>query len=332
MKRLIVILTIPLLFAACHLIDDDLSVCGEEVMVNYQLQLHTELSMQLETELSTDVDIPVRTALQKYLENIFTDHARDIDLRFYSREIDDLRHLIQEEINDNRTSYTIYLPQENYMHLGVANIEYNPQVRFLGNEHSASAELRMPDRETLNPLNTGIFTARLPMNVTNESRHFDVHLYMVNAAVAVIFDVLDCPDLAALSGETLGCAESFSIKDSVFSHAGTRTFLMENIRIENGSAAPKRVKAAEDPTTRCLATVCMPTKDKQPWNVEFIASMADGTKTKTTLTVNDPLKAGTLRIIRCRLGEKGEVVPMTQDIGTSVELEWNQGGDHEIEL
>ena len=332
MKTKIVILIFPFLFAGCHLIDDDLSVCGEELVVTYELQLHTELSMQLETELYAEADMPVREALKEWLSPIFTDKAKDIDLRFYAHKTDELRYLIQEVINDNRTSYTIHLPHENYMHLGVANIEDNTQVRFLGSEHSASAELRMPDRENLNPLNTGLFTARLPMNITEESRHFDVHLYMVNSAVAVVFDVPDNLALTALSGEVLGCAESFSIKDSTFSHVNERDFLMDNIRIGNVPAAPARVKAEDvSTTTRCLATVCMPTNDNQSWNVEVIASMADDTQTKTTLTIDDPLKAGTLRIIRCRLGEKGEVLPESQEVGAIVELNWKGGDDHSIE-
>ena len=336
LKRLFVIVLMPLVIAACCLIDDDMSVCGEELMITYQLQLHTELSLQLETELYADYDRPVREALQEWLAPIFTDVAQDIDLRFYSRDIDDLRHQIQEVINDNRTSYTIYLPQENYMHLAVANIVDNYQVRFLGGEHSESMELRMPDKSHIDPLNTGIFTARLPMHVNDSVRFFDVHLYMVNSAVAVIFDVMDCPNLASIEGVTTDCSECFHVKDSSFTYASPRTFNMINIALRSGAEAPalRGVKAEDEVTdTRCLGTVCMPTPDKQPWHIEFVTTMADGEQTKTTLEIEQPLKAGTLRIIRCRLGSKGEVVPMTQDIGTSVDLDWH-GGDngHEIEI
>ena len=333
MKRLFVIVFLPLFFVACSLIDDDLSVCGEELMINYQLQLHTELSLQLETELTSDLDAPVREALQEWLAPIFTDVAQDIDLRFYGKEIDDLRHIIQEVINDNRTSYTIYLPQENYMHLAVANIVDNHQVRFLGGEHSETMELRMPDKSHIDPLNTGIFTARLPMNVNDSTRHFDVHLYMVNSAVAVVFALIDCPDLVSLSGVTLDCAESFSVKDSAFSYAHPRIFNMENLQLRSSASLPgmKGVKAAEL-QTRCLGTVCMPTANNQPWHIEFVATLAGEESTKTTLDIQQPLKAGTLRIIRCRLGRQGEVIPITQDIGSSVDLDWHGGGDIEIEI
>ena len=302
-------------------------------MITYQLQLHTELSLQLETELYTDIDIPVREALQEWLAPIFTDVAQDIDLRFYSKEWDDLRHQIQEVINDNRTSYTIYLPQENYMHLGVANIAENYQVQFLGTDHSETMEFRMPDKDIINPLNTGLFTARLPMNVDEQTRFFDVHLYMVNAAVAVVLDVMDCPDFVSVEGVTMDCAESFMVKDSVFSHAHPRTFLLENLKLNYSELMPgkKGMKAAEAPL-RCLATVCMPTPDDKPWHVDFVTTMAGGETPRTTLEIDEPLKAGTLRIIRCRLGSNGEVVPLTQGVGASVELDWKEGGGHTIDI
>lgn len=334
MKRLFVIVLIPLVIAACSIIDDDMSVCGEELMVNYQLQLHTELSLQLQAELMTEMEEPVRKALQEWLDPIFTDIAKDIDLRFYSRDFDDLRHLIQEVINDNRTSYTIYLPQENYMHLGVANIAENYQVQFLGTDHSETMEFRMPDKDIINPLNTGLFTARLPMNVDEQTRFFDVHLYMVNAAVAVVLDVMDCPDFVSAEGVTMDCAESFMVKDSVFSHAHPRTFLLENLKINYSEQMPmgkKGMKAAETPF-RCLATVCMPTPDDKPWHVDFVTTMAGGETPRTTLEIDEPLKAGTLRIIRCRLGSNGEVVPLTQGVGASVELDWKEGGGHTIDI
>ena len=311
-----------------------MSVCGEELMVNYQLQLHTELSLQLQAELMTEMEEPVRKALQEWLDPIFTDIAKDIDLRFYSRDFDDLRHLIQEVINDNRTSYTIYLPQENYMHLGVANIAENDQVRFLGTDHSETMEFRMPDKDIINPLNTGLFTVRLPMNVDENTRSFDVHLYMVNAAVAVVLDVMDCPDFISVEGVTTDCAESFMVKDSVFSHAHPRMFLMENLRINYSGSMPagkKGMKSAETPF-RCLATVCMPTPDDKPWHVEFVTTMAGGETPKTTLDLDEPLKAGTLRIIRCRLGSKGDVVPLTQGVGASVDLDWKDSNEHNIDI
>ena len=76
----------------------------------------------------------------------------------------------------------------------------------------------------------------------------------------------------------------------------------------------------------------MPTANNQPWHIEFVATLAGEESTKTTLDIQQPLKAGTLRIIRCRLGRQGEVIPITQDIGSSVDLDWHGGGDIEIEI
>ena len=64
------------------MIDDDLRECGEDLVINYQLQLRTELSTQLQTELSEEQDSLVREALMEWLSPVFTDKAKDIDLHF----------------------------------------------------------------------------------------------------------------------------------------------------------------------------------------------------------------------------------------------------------
>ncbi len=207
-----------MLFAACNLIDDDLSVCGEELTIDYDLQLHTELSVQLQTELAAEPEAPVRRALEQWLEPVFTDQAKDIDIRFYSVGQDDIERQIKEVINDNRKSYNIKLPIENYMNLAVANIDDNRQVSMTGGAHSATMELRLPDKKEVGSLNTGVFTARLPMEVNEQTKHFDVHLYMVTAAVALVIDTTGCDSVtdisATMSGSPYATASSLTQKSA----------------------------------------------------------------------------------------------------------------------
>ena len=338
-------------FAACCLIDDDLSVCGEELTIDYDLQLHTELSVQLQTELAAETDAPVRRALEKWLEPVFTDRAKDIDLRFYSEEQDDIRKQIQEVINDNRTSYTLKLPMESYMHLAVANIEDNREVSMTGGAHSATMELRLPDKKEVGSLNTGVFTARLPMHVNEQTRHFDVHLYMITAAVALVIDTTGCDSVTALSATMAGSACSFSVRDSVFSYAEERTMLFEQVpmldmtqnrttaKLTNSEAHQQRSSStatlsnSEAVSYACLATVGYATHDDMPWSVTVTATLTDNRHTTTTLTVKEPLKAGTLRIIKLPMNKKGGLEPdEDQEVGASVKLDWNDGGEHEVEM
>ena len=82
-----------------------------DFVINYTLELRTELKAQLETELVADADSSVRKALEQWLSPVFTDKVKDVDLRFYLNETDEVAYLIKEEINDSRSSFTIHLPK-----------------------------------------------------------------------------------------------------------------------------------------------------------------------------------------------------------------------------
>lgn len=337
MKRLFVIV-FPLLLGACTLIDDDLSVCDQQMVIDYELRLYTELSMQLETELTTEAEASVRKGLERWLAPVFTDKAKDVDLRFFSGLRDELRYQIQEEINDNRTSYTIKLPKENYMHLAVANIADDRQVRLLEGDHSETMMLRFPEAEELRPMKTGVFTARLPMVVTDTSQHFNVHLYMANAAVVLIIDTALCTDLVSMEGYMTGSACGFSLRDSVYAYDNHCRLQMERIpTAEQTQMLPRKSRFESiDAPLACFGTVSMPTRDEAAsWTLVMRVTLTDNRHTTTTLTVEDPLKAGTLRILSCQMGENGKLEPTEEhehEVGAAVELDWKDGGSHDIEL
>ncbi|MBQ7698462.1 MAG: hypothetical protein IJT35_07785 [Paludibacteraceae bacterium] len=338
MKRLIVIL-IPLFFVAllagCSLIDDDLSVCDKELVIDYDLQLHTALSVQLQAELAAQTEAPVRRALEQWLAPVFTDKAQDIDLRFYSEEKDDMRYRISEVINDNRTSYSIRLPQENYMHLAVANIDDNREVHMQDGDHSTTMQLRLSDKQEVSSLNTGVFTARLPMEVNDSTLHFDVHLYMITAAVAVVIDTTDCDSLVSLSGTMEGSASGFSVRDSSFLFTSAPTMLLENVPIEPSSAATLRRAAAEETAQyACMATVGLATQDDASWQVQINATLIGNRHTTTTITVEQPLQAGTLRVLKMKMGNNGGLNPEEgqKEVGVTVALDWKQGGGFDVDI
>lgn len=338
MKKLLVIL-LPLCFAACTLIDDDLSVCGEDMVINYQMQLRTELRTQLQTELAETQDSLVREALAEWLAPVFTDHAKDIDLHFFSATEDILRRRMQDVINANQTSYTINLPKENYIHLALANIADNNQMYLTGQEHSNSMELALPNRSEFRSMNTGVFSARLPMEIEDKSAQFDVYLYMVNAAVALVIDTTTCDSLVSMSGTLNDVACGFLVRDSLFDYSRTCAFQLENVPIAEPSAAPhampnKGKYAAEIPTKACMAVVGMPTRDGQPWTITYTATLTGNKRTTTTLTLNESLKAGTLRVIRLKMDGEGGLTNEddTSEVGITITLDWKDGGDHEVDL
>ena len=339
MKKLLAIL-FPLCFVACALIDDDLSVCGEEMVINYQMQLRTDLSAQLQTELAEAEDSLVREALKQWLSAVFSDKAKDIELHFFSAEEDIIRRRIQDVIDASQTSYTIKLLPEVYMHLALANIADNHQIALMGNEHSKTMELGLPNKTVLQSMNTGVFTARLPMLVEDKSASFDVYLYMVNAAVALVIDTTACDALESMSGTLNDGACKFIVRDSLFDYSRTCAFQLENVTVNKPSGAPQpktnRGKSVADtPIRACLAAVGMPTRNDQPWTVTHTATLTGNRHTTTTLTIEEPLEAGTLRVIKLWMDKDGELKPEAEsekEVGVTVTLDWKDGGEHNIDL
>ena len=336
MKRLGFI-WIPLCFAACSLIDDNLSVCSEALLLDYELELHTELSMQLETELVMETEEPVRNALSNWLAPIFTDKAKDVDLRFFSVDTDELRRLIQEDINDNRTSYTFQLPKENYMHLGVANISENEQVHLSDAQHAQTMQLVVSERGDLPSFTTGVFTARMHMEIGDTSQQFDVRLYMATCAVAIVLDTTICDSLVSIGGWMSGAARSFSVRDSIYTYDGRQKLMFEEVPVNYAPAAvPHRMKqASNERPFVCVATSGFPTADEESWSISMTTTLTNDRHTTTTLKIGEPVRAGTLRLIRAHVDGEGAIQPdedVDQEIGVSIELDWKQGSDHEIDL
>jgi hypothetical protein len=335
LKRLWVII-FPLFFAACSLIDDDLTACGEDLSIDYQLQLHTELSLQLQTELMLETEEPVRNALEKWLAPIFTDKAKDIDLSFFSAETDELQHYIHEIINDNRTSYTFQLPKENYVHLGIANLEDNAQIQLANGAHAETMELVLNNKSESASFSTGVFTAREHMEIGDTSQNFDVRLYMATCAIAVVVDTTRCDSLVSMSGFMSGSAESFSVRDSVYTYSGKNRLLLEEVPIdEKPRKSPGKTPQIEHPSQyTCLGVSSFPTADDQSWSITVTSTLTGNRRTKTTLTVAEPVQAGTLRLVRVHVRGDGGLEPDNndQEVGVTVELDWKQGGEHEIEI
>lgn len=297
------------------------------------MELHTEMSVQLKTELIAEADSSVRNAIEAWLAPVFTDKAKDVDLRFFTDETDEMAHQIREEINDNRTSYTIYLPKENYMHLAVANIADNRQVQLSEGEHSTTMRLAMPQTRDVPSLNTGIFTARLPMMVNDSTNQvFEVHLYMVTAAVVLVLDPGSCPDLVSVSGLMHGAADEFLVRDSSFTYSAQASIMMDNIPVKKSAPAIQRHLTADNERL-CLGAVSLPTEDNKNWKIVATATLTNNRHTTTTLTVNEPLQAGTLRILQCKVYDNGEIQPVSKTgVGASVELDWDEGTVIDIEM
>jgi hypothetical protein len=323
------------LTVGCSTIDDDLSDCGNTFELNYQLRLVTNMTTELQTQLTTMTELSVANALSMHLKDIFTDFAHDVDLSFYDTEgaLNRLQH--EQHIMDaNQSSYTLTLPMRKYMHLAIANIVDNDVVSLKDDEHSASSILQQAKGqltdgiEVLPSHTTGLFTARQPMEVlSGVDQTFNVRLYMANSAAALVLDPKG-QAYTDLKVYATGFADSFYNRDSTYIFTNTSPlikaeqvatdcellcFCSVNFPSRDAVSAPAKTRAAEDPTL---------------WQLKVYLTKPDGSITETILNIDEPLKAGYLKIIKGELDGEGAVRPYNSTVGVSVTLNWNSAGNY----
>lgn len=332
----------------CSMIDEDLSDCGKEAKMDYELELITNLSIELETVLDDDLDKDVAEALREYLKNIFTDHAHDVDLSFYDSQADSSRlHHEQAIMDANQRSYTLYLPMREYMHLAVANLVDNRMVSLTDDNYCHPSKLQQAQGDTITPHTTGLFTARQPIEVLDGvDQTFLVRLYMANCAAALVVDTQGY-DVNGMKVIGSGFASRFSICDSAYVFdAGTPVVKADEIVVKGGrqkcfcsvnfpSREPKQTRTVIETEEPFIAQE----GDEPLWEFRVYVpkpgsnqSRSDSSITETVFRIRKPLHAGELKIIKGFVNEDGSVMTEAPEVGVSVTLDWKPGGEYHPQL
>ena len=328
----------------CSLLDENLEDCEKDHLLNYELRLvtnmSTEINTQLETDISTDVELAAAAALRNYLKNIFTDFAHDVDLSFYDVVEDSLRLHHEAHIMDaNQSSYTLYIPVHRYMHTAVANVVDNNLITLEDDNYCHKGHLHQAVADTISTHNTGLFTARLPMDVLEDlDQTFNVHLYMANCATALVVDTLGS-HIKDLKVHLTGFATDYNICDSTYTFQYTPVVVSDKLDLST-------------PGGMCFASVNYPSRDTRPtksifettdpflsesaansiWQIRAYATLPNGSVTETKLGVTKPLRAGQFKIFKVKALFNGSIQPEDPDIAVSVALDWEAGQEHEIAL
>ncbi len=311
-------------------INEDLSVCFNKFRITYVVKLVTNMTTELRNVLNQEADEPVARALYDHLKDIFTDHAHDVNLSFFLTEADSvLKHHEEHIINTNQESFTIELPVEKYMHLSLANIKEQKAVDYVNGTLCHKAALSQHEGSQLPQChNTGLFTARLPMDVLeDQDQEFFVNLYMANSAVALVVDTLGshAKDMKVFLD---GMADGFLIADSAYTFNRNTLVPAPEVSVPGGHQS-------------CYVGVCFPSRDTATrtvsadgtsssaegsiWSIKAYVQTADGKTTENILYVRDPLQAGCLKIIKVKLQPNGSFLTVDLNVGLSVTLDWKEG-------
>ena len=317
-------------FTGCALIDEDMGDCEKDYHLDYELRLVTNMTTELQTQLSTQVELtPVATALETHLSDIFTDYAHDVDLSFYDVQGEFSRLHHETHIMDaNQHNYTLFIPVREYMHVAVANIQAS-EVLLTQDDYCQTASLEQPVNDVkniINSHNTGLFTARLPMNIKEGvDQSFDVKLYMANCASALTLDTLGS-NIKDFKVYASGFANGFKLADSTYYFHFTPQVKAEEVKVNDGRFM-------------CFCNVNFPSKDALTkaaddarWKYTIYATLQYGSITETVLGVKSPLEAGQFKLIRGKVEPNGSVMPREPYVGASVTLQWNDGTAWDVDI
>lgn len=342
--RNILLVLLAAVFTGCSLVDEDLSDCGTDYILDYELTLvtnvNTEIATELETTLSTDLELSAALALREYLKNIFTDYAHDVDLSFYDVAEDSVRLHHEEHIMDaNQSSYTLYIPVRRYMHTAIANITENSVVQVVDGDYCHREKLQQTSQDTLSSHTTGLFSARQFMDIREGAdQHFNVRLYMANSATAILVDTTGS-NIRDLKVFATGFATDFSVRDSLYHFKSAPVFRMDSLPLsEKGgfcfasvhfpSRNPFDTKAVIDGDD----FITEENAENALWSLKAYVTMADGTVTESILGIGQPLHAGELKILKGKVVENGAILPDDPTVAVSITLEWSQGLEIPIDL
>jgi hypothetical protein len=332
-KKYILFATLLAALTGCRWVDEDLSICDTDYNLDYELRLVTNMAIELETQLSLEADIAARTALTDYLGNIFTDYAHDVDLSFYDVVDDSLRLHHEAHIMDaSESSYTLYIPVRRYMHTAVANVVGNSEVTLKESERCHTASLVQALGDTLSPHRTGLFTARLPMDIhEGEDQQFDVNLFMANCATALVLDTLDS-GVKDIRVFVSGFATDFNICDSLYHFDYTPIIRTEELPLKNSEEmcfVAAHFPSRGIPSTRTVIDAndlfVSEGAENPLWTIRVYSYLDDGSITECILGVTQALLPGALRAIKAKVYSNGSLLPEDTTVAVSITLDWEPG-------
>ena len=309
-------------------IDEDMSDCGKDYQIQYSLQLHTQLSTTIDADLNLSTEQGIANNLKQALGTIFTDHAKDNDLSFFTGET--LSHHEANPMDANSVSYTIFLDRNAYTNLALANTGAINNVSIQGADKLSTLALSQEKKDTIDSHNIGLFSARLNIKEEDFDQNLKTTLHMANCASAVVIDKNNV-QAEEIFGFVKGMADEFLVSDSIYHY--------------DNATVVRAKKTASTDTHDALYTVSFPSRDGHYigngskatesetgiWEFHVIVKI-NGKYTENILSFPSPLQAGTLKIAKVTLQPDGSFHSNTQNVGVSVKLDWKPGGKHDIEI
>ena len=332
--------------SSCEPIDDDLDDCEVDFQAKYRVCLVTNENLEIARVL--DKHTAIGDDLREHLKDVFTDYGHDIALDFYALP-DSLRTLpvrgtLPTEMNATERSYEIFMPIKDYMHLAVTNVQDNGAVSQRNTDRCHGSQLALSPQPPVQPTSldealasqqTGLFSGRRLMTGLKYGTYpFDLPMYMVNDAAAIVLD----PRTAQFKDVriyTIGFATAFNVCDSVYTYPENDYFVRaDQVTLHNTNwlayCAVSLPSREPSNYTRSRVEIDEPVFryddcGEPVWYYDCYVTMNSGTITRTTLGVPHPLRAGQLKIVLGWIDDNGVIRTKDDELSVSTDLDWSEG-------
>ena len=138
-------LTAAAALSAC--IDEDLSRCGKDYALTYRFLLQTSLDETLARELTTPAERQLATPLRAALAPLFSEQAQDLTLHFHHPATGERLYYEEHLVGSREAGFTLYLPEQDYSHVALANLGAEPAARTTGAASLSSLAFDKPTHD-----------------------------------------------------------------------------------------------------------------------------------------------------------------------------------------
>ncbi len=327
-------LTAAAALSAC--IDEDLSRCGKDYALTYRFLLQTSLDETLAREFTTPAERQLATPLQAALAPLFSEQAQDLTLHFHHPATGERLYYEEHLVGSQEAGFTLYLPEQDYSHVALANLGAEPALRTAGGASLSSLAWEMAaEGDTVPSLTQSLFCGWQYLAVGSGQTSFFMPLYMQDCAAVWVIDPRTAP-VASYEAYVAGTASGFLCADSTFVYRPAQR--VRTLQTAGGGLTAVYAGCLPSPDSPAEAQAAPAGRSDYSeaagayWTTYLYVRLASGEVTKNELYVRSPLRAGELKVLKIRLNDRGEAVADEREVGVSVTLDWKPGGDFDVEM
>lgn len=317
---------------ATSCINEDLSKCGRDYAVDYELKLSTSLQLALDEEFVTAEEQALAARLRDDLGNVLSDKARVMDLSFFKEQGGELEKHQRLTPNANEASVTVYMNRGNYYNVALAATDTENEVSISNASTYGGISLLQLAADTVDAYHSALYMGLERLALSNESGHYYVPLYMVNSVPVLVVNTTGST-ASLLAAYVRGTASGLHCADSVYVY--DRSAVMRTERTDAGNLTAFHCvcfPSANTPEQRTTRDGDLSQAEGSLWEMDAYTRTAEGKYVKNTLYIKEPLRAGAMLVVKVKLQNDGTLTTDNPEVGVSVELDWKPGGDFDVEM